>query len=112
MRNSSLLAAVLLVASCPALADVIHLNDGTTMYGDLKRAADGWFVTDARGKVVHVSADSVRSIELSPRGDPKDQAASKLASLRRSVEALGDLKVIVDRYEKFIEQNKDAPVAA
>jgi len=115
MRISSVLAVGVVLAFSPVvLAEVIHLKDGTALSGEVKRAQDGWYVTDAKGKVVHVTTDSVQSIELGPRGgaDAKDQGASKLASLRRSVEALGDLKVIIDRYEKFIEQNKDAPVAA
>src|SRR2546421_44950 len=107
MRFHSFLAV--LVISPLTLADIVRLNDGTTINGDIKKAADGWYVTDAHGKVTHVSTDQVKSIELAPKGDPKDVAVGKLASLRRSVEALSDLKLIIDRYEKFIEQNKDLP---
>jgi Flp pilus assembly protein TadD len=110
MRFHSFLAV--LVISPLTLADVVRLNDGTTLTGDIKKAADGWFVTDSHGKVTHVSQETVKSIELAPKGDPKDLAVGKLASLRRSVEALPDLKLIIDRYEKFIEQNKDLPNVA
>jgi tetratricopeptide (TPR) repeat protein len=110
MRTRITLAAlVVLMAGFRAAGDVVHLHDGTSITGEIKKAADGWYVKDPTGKVTKVSADVVRSIELSARGDPKDLAAGRLASLRRSVEALPDLKMVVDRYEKFIEQNKEAP---
>jgi tetratricopeptide (TPR) repeat protein len=100
------------VAAPAALAEVVHLNDGTTVTGEIKKAADGWYVTEPNGKTRHVPAGSVRSIELSPRGDPREAASAGLASLRRSVGALSDLNVIIARYERFVEQNKDAPAVA
>jgi tetratricopeptide (TPR) repeat protein len=109
MRLHTLLAVVILAS--PAWGDIVHLNDGSSISGDIKKAADGWYVTDTHGKITHLSADVVRSIELAPRGDPKDVAVSRLVSLRHSVEALGDLKQIIDRYQKFIDQNKEFPVA-
>lgn len=114
MRVSMLipLALIALLASV-APAEVVHLNDGTSITGDIKRSGDGWDVFDAKGKkVAHIAAEQVRSIELTPKGDPKDQALVRLLSLRRSVEALNDLKVIIDRFEKFIEQNKGTPAEA
>src|SRR5258706_5415634 len=109
--HTFLLAAVMSVSPAAVWADIVHLNDGSSINGDIKKAADGWFVTDTHGKVRHISTEEVRSIELAPRGDPKEVAIGRLASLRRSVEALSDPKMIVDRYEKFIEQNKDASIA-
>jgi tetratricopeptide (TPR) repeat protein len=109
MRVRTLLAVMFL--AFPAWGDVVRLKDGTSITGDIKKAADGWFVTDAHGKVTHVSADSVQALELAPRGAPKDVATSRLISLRHSVEALGDLKQIIDRYQKFIDQNKAFPAA-
>jgi tetratricopeptide (TPR) repeat protein len=113
MRIHTFLAALILSFSAfsTVFAEIIHLNDGTAITGDIKKAADGWFITDAHGKIIHVSTDQVRSIELAPRGDPKDIAVERLMSLRRSVEALTDLKLVIDRYQKFIEQNKEFPVA-
>jgi tetratricopeptide (TPR) repeat protein len=108
MRIVILLAMMFFTS--PLLADIIHLNDGGAINGDIKKAADGWYVTTSDGKTTHVSTEVVRSIELAPRGDPKDVAVGRLASLRRSIDALGDLKVIIDRYEKFIEQNKGLPI--
>jgi tetratricopeptide (TPR) repeat protein len=116
MRIRTLPAAVvlasLLILGSPAGAELIHLHDGTTIQGDIKRAADGWYVTDSSGKVTHITSDRVKSIELTAKGDPKDLAIGRLASLRRSVEALPDIKMIVTRYEQFLEQNKDTPATA
>lgn len=109
MRTQILLATLFL--SSPVLADIIHLNDGSTITGDIKKAADGWYVT-TNGKTTLVTQDQVKSIELAPRGNPQDVAVGRLTSLRHSVEALGDLKVIIDRYEKFLEQNKGLSVEA
>jgi tetratricopeptide (TPR) repeat protein len=111
--STSLAAACILLAGQAALrADVVQLNDGTTMTGDIKKAPDGWVVTDAHGKTTHVAASAVRSIAPSPRGiDPKDAAQERLASLRRSVAAFNDTRVVIDRYEKFIELNKAQPIA-
>ena len=107
MRIPTLLAMMCL--TCPLLADIIHLNDGNTINGDIKKAADGWYVTTG-GKTTLIPSEQVKSIELAPRGDPKDVAVGRLASLRHSVEALNDLKQIIDRYEKFMEQNKGLPI--
>jgi tetratricopeptide (TPR) repeat protein len=109
MRTQILLAALFLCS--PVLADIVHLKDGSTISGDIKKAADGWYVT-SNGKTTLVTQDQVKSIELAPRGNPQDVAVGRLASLRHSVEALSDLKMIVDRYEKFIEQNKGLSVEA
>jgi tetratricopeptide (TPR) repeat protein len=111
MRVHTFLLAAVMSVSPAVWADIVHLNDGSSINGDIKKAADGWFVTDVHGKVRHVSTEEVRSIELAPRGDPKDVAIGRLASLRRSIEALNDPKMIIDRYEKFIEQNKEASIA-
>jgi tetratricopeptide (TPR) repeat protein len=112
MRVHTFLLAAIMSASPAVWADIVHLNDGSSINGEIKKAADGWFVTDPHGKVRHITTDEVRSIELAPRGDPKEVAMGRLASLRRSVEALSDPKQIIDRYEKFIEQNKDSSIAA
>jgi tetratricopeptide (TPR) repeat protein len=114
MRIRTFLAAVALVspsvlAPLAAWADLIHLHDGTTLSGDIKKAADGWYVTDSSGKTTLITTDRVKSIELTGRGEPKDVAQTRLASLRRSVEALSDIKTIITRYDQFIDLNKDAP---
>ena len=40
-----LLIFSLICAGSAALADVVHLADGTTLQGDVKRSGEGWAVT-------------------------------------------------------------------
>src|SRR4051812_30078395 len=96
---------ILLAMASGAIADVIVLKDGTRYEGIVKRDGKEWHITTADGKVVTVSIDSVKSIELtgsngvpSTSGAPgattkssPDQASSNLASLRRSVENVADI---------------------
>lgn len=111
MRHGMLML-VMMMGMSPVLADIVHLKDGTTLTGEIKRTGEGYNVTDAKGKVTSVPLDAVRSIELARNaGDANTVAASRLFSLRRSVEAINDIKTIIDRYQKFIEQNKGMPVA-
>lgn len=92
-------------------ADVVHLKDGTRIEGDVKRRDDGWAVS-SKGKTTLVRPENVQSIELTPTTAAAPQiAAERLASLRRSVENLADLREIIARYQRFIEQTKD-PVAS
>ena len=88
MRRHTLLAVAFLIA-LPARADLLLLNDGTRMEGDIKKAADGWFVTDRLGKITHVPADSVKSSQLTGRGETKDAAAEKLGGLTLLVNCIG-----------------------
>ena len=46
IRARLLLLSAVLAIPLPVLADVIHLNDGTKLEGDLKRESDGWIVTE------------------------------------------------------------------
>lgn len=108
----AVLAGGLLVAARPTRADVVHLTDGSTVEGIVKKSGDGWDVTRVDGKVIHVTAENLRQIELTSKGNTPDAAGSKLASLRRSVENIPDIKIIRDRYEKFIEANKNTAAAA
>src|SRR5437867_11069427 len=91
----------------PLRADVIYLKDGTKLEGDVKRRDDGWVVF-SKGKITPVLPEQVQSIELTPPSDagPKE-AAERLASLRRSVEGVTDIREIISRYQRFIEQTKE-----
>ena len=90
---------------------IVHLNDGTTIEGVVKRTEDGYDVTDARGKLTHLMVDDVKRIEIGTKTPGVVETESRLLSLRRSVENVADIKSIIDRYARFIEQNKDSPVA-
>src|SRR5688572_7845234 len=102
------LSAMVLAAYIPAGADVVQLKDGTTITGDVKKTPTGWVVIDDKGKSHPVAADVVRSIEPTRSNvDARIVAMDRLASLRRSVENLSDVKAVIDRFETFLEQNKD-----
>jgi tetratricopeptide (TPR) repeat protein len=112
---TTLTAAVLMATGNFARADIIHLKDGSTLTGDIKKTPDGWTVIDEKGKSHVFPVDAVRTIELSRAGsgpESKLVAMDRLMSIRRSVENLTDVKSVIDRFEKFIEQNKEnKPVA-
>jgi tetratricopeptide (TPR) repeat protein len=108
MRTTLFIVAALFLAS-PTLADVVNLTDGTKIEGTLKREPGGWSVTDAAGKVTTVPDEKVESVTKSSNLSPADIAASKVASQRRAVEALSDVNAIIERWNKFIEQNKGTP---
>ena len=57
-----------------------------------------------------ISADRVESIELRPADSPS-AAEDRLASLRRAVENISDLKVIISHYEAFIQDNPQSKAA-
>jgi tetratricopeptide (TPR) repeat protein len=110
MRCTILLAVLFLVS--PALADILHLTDGSKLEGTLKREKGGWSVTDANGKTTIVADEKIESVQKVGNLTPADVATSKVASQRRAVEALTDINVVIERWNKFIEQNKDTPAAA
>src|SRR3954466_15453444 len=89
-----------------SLADIIRLKDGSTLEGEIKRTDDGWAVTTEDGRRRLVRFDRVASIEARPKG-PKaggDVADQRLASLRRAVDSLTDIRQILERYRTFITQ--------
>ncbi len=101
-----LLPLLLLAGSIAARADIVHLSDGTDVVGTVKRVAGGWTVTDAGGKSRFVAEEAVRGVEKVSTLTPDEIAQGNLRSLRHTVEGLSDLKQIIDRYQKFLEQNK------
>jgi tetratricopeptide (TPR) repeat protein len=111
IRARLLLLSAVLAASLPALADIIHLNDGTRLEGELRRESDGWIITDAGGKQTRITAAQIKSIEKVSKLSAADVAQGQLASLRRSVEALSNIDQIIERYERFVSNNKDTPAA-
>jgi tetratricopeptide (TPR) repeat protein len=92
--------------------DIVHLKDGTKVEGTVRHADDGWNVRN-NGKVTHVPADQVESIELTSTSAPTAAVANdRLVSLRRSVDGLTDLTDIVARFQRFVDQNGDPTVTA
>jgi len=106
----TLLAVFALTAVCRA--DIVTLNDGSTVEGKLQKYGDNWIVTKADGSRVTVKSEDVRGIEVS-RGtaaNVADNAKADLYSLRGVVENLGDLKLIIQRYQKFLDNPANATV--
>ncbi|MGH7180181.1 MAG: tetratricopeptide repeat protein, partial [Tepidisphaeraceae bacterium] len=112
MRLFVILIALSVAAA--ALADVVVLKDGTRLEGDVKKTAGGWQITFPDGKVHEILAENVRAIELGATSTRSTTQAvsANLASLRRSVENIADINQVIERYHRFIEQNKDSPTAA
>jgi tetratricopeptide (TPR) repeat protein len=98
---------IILLTPIALNGDVLHLKDGRTLEGDVKRSPDGWVVV-SKGETVTVSSDEVKSIEVGAGAKTEDAG---LFSLRRSVASTTDAKSAIDKYERFIATNKDAPVA-
>jgi Flp pilus assembly protein TadD len=112
MRKLPLLLSIVLLIPILARADVIVLKDGTRLEGEVKRTPDGWTVTTADGKSRTVTSGAVKSIELGSSQRNGQQSAEGLASLRRSVEALTDINQVIERYQRFIDNTKDAKTLA
>jgi tetratricopeptide (TPR) repeat protein len=98
------------IAALPARAELVRMKDGSTLEGSVKHTEDGYDVTLAGGKVVHVDAEKVQSIDIGTKAPGAGEAESRLNSLRRSVENSTDIKAVLEKYARFIEQNKDTAV--
>jgi tetratricopeptide (TPR) repeat protein len=115
-------------------ADVISLNDGSKLEGEVHRTDTGYTVKTADGSSTAVDASKVKSLEAKRGGALSSSASSSsssaalpsaapttkpvpasdngmqgLISLRRSVENQADAKKILERYRKFIEQHVGTP---
>jgi tetratricopeptide (TPR) repeat protein len=102
-------AAIVLLAGGGALADTLYLDDGSKVEGTVQRASDGYVVTQDDGTQVKVGFDHVKTIEAGRPRDSNELAMDRLASLRRTAEAQGDIHQIIALYEQFLEQNKGTP---
>src|SRR3954465_13471112 len=104
-----LTVALALALAAPALADIVHLKDGSSVEGTVRRTRDGYVVTDSAGKTTTVPADDVKSFELKNASTTANGAEDRLASLQRAVTNLDDLKTIIDRYKTFIAATRGTP---
>ncbi len=102
------IASALLLGGLASLApaDVIQLTNGTTIEGTVKKSGDGYIVIGAGGKTTNLRLDEVESISISPSTKPAAMM-ERLASLRRAMDNVSDISVILDRYQKFIDQAPD-----
>lgn len=104
---AALALGLALAPAAAALADVVHLKDGTELKGTIKRngAGNGWVVTDAAGKFVVVTDDQVQRVEKVGNLSKDDIARSALISVRRNLDTLNDPKVVLDRLRKFTDDH-------
>ncbi len=101
---------VVLSVAGGAAGDVVHLKDGTTLEGDVKKTPDGWVVRQADGTLTPVQAGDIGSIELKGVSPSPDRAlATNFTSLRRAIDNSIDPKQAIERYQRFIDQNPQTP---
>lgn len=110
-RKPAALALLAMLVASPCVADIVHLNDGGKVEGTIKRDAGGWLVTDAAGKTVKVDDANVKLIEKVSKLSPADLATGRLNSLRKATEGSTDVEQAVEKFTRFIAENKNAPAA-
>ena len=102
--------ATILVLAAPAVADTVHLRDGRTVDGTLKRNdATSWVVLAAGRKPVVVADVDVASIVLTAR--PATEAG-RLDAVRRSVAHVDIAADALDRYRRLIAAGGDPATLA
>lgn len=91
--------------------DVVYLKDGRVLRGIIQRGPEGYVVTTEDGRRQVVPADQVKSMEVT--ADPADEqgAMRGLASLRRAVESMEDIGLILQRYRRFVDQHQGTAAA-
>ncbi len=94
-----------------ASAGIVHLKDGSTVEGDVKKSDDGWVVVTPDGKSTLIPPERVSSIQLKPQTQQGGDAVA-LGSLRRAAENLSDIRQILDRCRAFQKQYAGTPSAA
>lgn len=105
MRSIAFIFAVA-VTTVASLADVVQLNDGRTLEGDVKKTPDGWTVNTGAA-VVEVKPEDVKSISAGASTRESSDDAG-LSSLRRSVSSIADPHLAIDKYKRFIATAKGA----
>lgn len=102
--------ALVLVLIAPAWGDVIFLTDGTKIDGTIEHVTNGWAITDLHGNIRVVAEDQVKTVEKSNTAPGPEEVRSHLDSLRRAMTFVSDANIGIERYQKFIDANKDSPV--
>lgn len=105
-------AVIVLALAVIAQADIVHLKDGTSIEGTLRKSDNGWTITKPDGSTVQVAAAQVQSVEIQRSTHDADQAESGLISLRRAADHLDNLDEIISRYQRFIKNNPNTQAAS
>ncbi|MEM8874231.1 MAG: tetratricopeptide repeat protein [Planctomycetota bacterium] len=103
-----ILGLLLFGVTTAATADVVVLNDGSEVQGDIRRATGGYDVILKDGTRQFIPDSQVKSLRMGPS---QTDADVQLANLRRSVEPLEDLDLVIERYEQFLERIGEGEVA-
>jgi tetratricopeptide (TPR) repeat protein len=100
-------------STAPAGSDMVSTRDGQTYQGTLHRSPGHWTMSLADGSTVNIDPTQVTSISLGSHAQGKsgDTTDSALASLRRSLDAVGDPAAAVIRCKRFIELNPGTDAA-
>lgn len=110
-----LCAAMVIGAATLAAADVVVLQSGEKLEGDLKKSPEGWTLRLHNGATMELPVGQVKSVQLMPRDGAsaggEGVAQSRLDSLNKSMAAATDAQSAIDRYQAFVEQYKTSPVA-
>jgi hypothetical protein len=113
MRSTALVLAMFALAATPAAGDVIVLNDGTQLVGDIERQTvageEGYVITHADGTQSFAPSTRIARIvlgrdELPDDPEVRNRDVSRLEALRRGFERTDDLDLIVRRIEVFIDR--------
>ncbi|HXE52429.1 MAG TPA: hypothetical protein VN541_05405, partial [Tepidisphaeraceae bacterium] len=96
-------------SAAAASGDVVHLRDGSTLEGQVRRTADGYQITTLDGRTAQVATGDVKSIELKRAAtESPDQQYDAFA---RFLAGTSDPKKAVQRCKIFIAENPGTPTA-
>ncbi len=117
VRGCTIVFLAFFLTAATAAGDVLVLDDGTRLSGDVERTARGYKVTAVDGEVTIVKAKRVTRIILGRDNDdeakPADASpAERFDALRRQAETRNDLDAIIADFEAFVRETKDRDVAA
>ncbi len=112
MKYAWILMFLSLLAA-PSRGDIVHLTDGSTLSGQVKRDGDHWRVAREDGSSTSVAAERVQRIEIvRPPATSGPAAAQRLVDLRRAAAVSGDVPGMIQRYELFIKEVADDELVA
>lgn len=103
--------AMVMVLCQLAWGDVVHLKDGRVLQGKVQRGPEGYIVTTEDGRTLTIPVDQVKLLEATNDPADADRAMQGLLSLRRAVQSLDDIDLILERYRRFVDQNANTPAA-
>lgn len=112
MRSHWLSLIILLGTAGIAAADVVELKDGTTLTGDVKREDRRWLITLQDGTVRRISADDVKSVNVSgATSRPVIEATqASLNALHRQVESTTQPSEAISKYDKFLARPSEPAI--